>query len=249
MHRDLKPANIFLTKKEDKYQIKIGDFGLSTKLNDEDNFKSSIVGTPAYVSPEVFTKHYDYSIDIFSFGAILYKLLTGKERALYIELTSKPNDTYQNISFEIQKKYSPFWVQLVLSMIAVTPKSRPKPSEVITTLKNYLSSLLQKKQNVQQKQTQNYQTNPVQQPITQPVKPIYDSKPYQPVYNVQPKEKPIEKPIEKSIENQEIKKENFPYVSELILLAEMGFNDRELCMELLKKYKGDITQVVRKILE
>ncbi len=82
VHRDLKPANILMTKSG----IKLLDFGLA-KLGtastlsgqDETATMGVILGTPAYMSPEQWEgKPADARSDIFSFGAMLYELLTGK---------------------------------------------------------------------------------------------------------------------------------------------------------------------------
>jgi len=80
IHRDLKPGNIFRTRTG----IKVLDFGLA-KLNehsDPDATKSLegvAMGTPAYMSPEQARgEPVDARSDIFSFGAVLYEMLSGR---------------------------------------------------------------------------------------------------------------------------------------------------------------------------
>jgi serine/threonine protein kinase len=76
LHRDLKPGNLFVT---DADVIKVGDYGCSKKLSSKDELRKSQLGTPNYISPEVFKlNEYSYSCDLWSCGCILYIMLVGK---------------------------------------------------------------------------------------------------------------------------------------------------------------------------
>lgn len=87
VHRDLKPANIFIAKDDALQEThKILDFGVVALLVDmnetEDDFRvttaGTIVGTPLYMSPEQIRSSYiDRRSDLWSFGVVLYKALTG----------------------------------------------------------------------------------------------------------------------------------------------------------------------------
>ncbi|HWN98600.1 MAG TPA: protein kinase [Blastocatellia bacterium] len=89
VHRDLKPENIFITKDG---RVKILDFGLAKLTEPADGYAQTdiptrridtdpgmVMGTVGYMSPEqVRGRPVDHRADIFSFGAILYEMLTGK---------------------------------------------------------------------------------------------------------------------------------------------------------------------------
>lgn len=72
MHRDIKEANIFIS--EDG-SFKLGDFGVA-KAAIETTQAGSIKGTASYMAPEIYLREpYDNSVDIYSLGIVLYKLL------------------------------------------------------------------------------------------------------------------------------------------------------------------------------
>jgi eukaryotic-like serine/threonine-protein kinase len=80
LHRDIKPANCFL---DASGVLKVGDFGLSvsTIARKESlvTAAGSVLGTPAYASPEQLRgQSLDPASDIYSIGATLYHLLTGR---------------------------------------------------------------------------------------------------------------------------------------------------------------------------
>jgi len=83
VHRDLKPANIKITKED---RVKVLDFGIAKAVSDKASNAyttvteaGQLIGTPAYMSPEQARgKPTDERCDIWSFGCVLYEMLTGK---------------------------------------------------------------------------------------------------------------------------------------------------------------------------
>jgi len=76
VYRDLKPENVFI---DDKGYIKLGDFGFA-KVLDSGNRTYTFCGTPGYVAPENVLAHgYNFSVDWWGLGVLLYVLLTGRQ--------------------------------------------------------------------------------------------------------------------------------------------------------------------------
>ncbi|KAJ5962439.1 Tetratricopeptide-like helical [Penicillium viridicatum] len=81
-HRDLKPANLLVVSFR-PWRIKIGDFGLCKQVLGDLTSLRTDAGTPLWAAPEYFysnerTGHHTSAVDIWSFGVIVFYMLTGK---------------------------------------------------------------------------------------------------------------------------------------------------------------------------
>ncbi|XP_060679171.1 serine/threonine-protein kinase D3-like, partial [Hemiscyllium ocellatum] len=77
VHCDLKPENILLTSADPFPQVKLCDFGFA-RIIGEKGFRKSVVGTPAYLAPEVLhNEGYNRALDMWSAGVVIYVSLSG----------------------------------------------------------------------------------------------------------------------------------------------------------------------------
>lgn len=61
-------------------KVKIGDFGISKKLDHNEQFTNTSIGTPLYLSPEICQGvEYGLKTDIWNLGCVLYELFTRKK--------------------------------------------------------------------------------------------------------------------------------------------------------------------------
>ena len=75
VHRDLKPENVMLA---DDGRIKLGDFGLARAVSANTTTGQALLGTIAYLSPELVTRGIaDARSDLYAFGIMVYEMLTG----------------------------------------------------------------------------------------------------------------------------------------------------------------------------
>ena len=126
VHRDLKLGNIFLTG---KMELKLGDFGLAKKLSFRDEKISEMVGTPAYMAPEILeNKGYSLEVDIWSLGVIMYYLIIGK-----LPFNKKNQEDIKSVSYTFPKKaiISRAAKNLIEQILVKDPKERPSLKQIL----------------------------------------------------------------------------------------------------------------------
>jgi len=133
VHRDLKPENILLSSTGDDAVVKIADFGFAKHHLDED--LTSHVGTYAYCAPEILLrKEYDASVDMWSFGVIVYVMLCG-----YLPFVGdNPAVLVKKITAGEFEFESPYWdgisteaKDLIKRCLSLDPKTRISAAQVL----------------------------------------------------------------------------------------------------------------------
>ena len=101
IHRDIKTDNIFVS---DEGDFKLGDFGVSKKLSDRSR-ATSMKGTPNYIAPEVYLgEPYDASVDLYSLGIVLYRLLNYNRNPFMPEYPASYDSEDEDKAFELRMK-------------------------------------------------------------------------------------------------------------------------------------------------
>ncbi|WP_425552884.1 Stk1 family PASTA domain-containing Ser/Thr kinase [Frondihabitans peucedani] len=132
VHRDLKPENVLLA---DDGRIKIGDFGLARAASANTATGAALLGTIAYLSPELVTRGIaDTRSDIYALGIMLYEMLTGEqpykgEQPMQIAY-QHANDTVPMPS-AVNPRVPAELDELVLWATARDPEQRPRDARAM----------------------------------------------------------------------------------------------------------------------
>ena len=139
IHRDLKPDNILL---DENFQPLISDFNLSKMCKMGESYNQSHnFGTPAYMAPEVFfasEKYNNFKADVFSFGAIMYEILTN-EQLIPVKDIKSPKDMIkcrQNLVIKFKVPIKDEFKKLIEQCLSNDPNERPNFNEIYNKLKN-----------------------------------------------------------------------------------------------------------------
>ncbi|XP_038551669.1 serine/threonine-protein kinase Nek4 isoform X5 [Micropterus salmoides] len=123
LHRDLKTQNIFLTKTN---IIKVGDLGIARVLENQNDMASTLIGTPYYMSPELFSnKPYNYKSDVWALGCCVYEMSTLKHAFNAKDMNSLVYRIVGGKLPQMPSKYDPQLGELIKSMLCKRPEDRP----------------------------------------------------------------------------------------------------------------------------
>uniref|UniRef100_A0A1A7XPC0 Serine/threonine-protein kinase Nek4 n=1 Tax=Iconisemion striatum TaxID=60296 RepID=A0A1A7XPC0_9TELE len=123
LHRDLKTQNIFLTKTN---IIKVGDLGIARVLENQNDMASTLIGTPYYMSPELFSnKPYNHKSDVWALGCCVYEMSTLKHAFNARDMNSLVYRIVEGKLPQMPSQYDPQLGDLIRSMLCKRPDDRP----------------------------------------------------------------------------------------------------------------------------
>ncbi|NXI39451.1 NEK4 kinase, partial [Galbula dea] len=129
LHRDLKTQNVFLTRTN---IIKVGDLGIARVLENQYDMASTLIGTPYYMSPELFSnKPYNYKSDVWALGCCAYEMATLKHAFNGKDMNSLVYRIIEGKLPPMPKDYSPQLVEIIQSMLSKKPEERPSVKSIL----------------------------------------------------------------------------------------------------------------------
>ncbi|EPS58804.1 hypothetical protein M569_16009, partial [Genlisea aurea] len=133
IHRDLKTANLLMDEND---VVKVGDFGVA-RVKAQTGVMTAETGTYRWMAPEVIEhKPYDHKADVFSFGIVLWELLTGKLPYEYLTpLQAAVGVVQSNLRPTIPKQTHPKVIDLLGRCWQKDPSLRPDFAEITSVLK------------------------------------------------------------------------------------------------------------------
>lgn len=129
LHRDVKTQNIFLLGNG---RLVLGDLGISKVLDGTMAMASTQIGTPFYMSPELFkNQRYNHKSDVWALGCVLYELTALKHPFNANSLSALSNKIMRGSYPPINRKYSDSLRKLISSMLSLNPSGRPSVADIL----------------------------------------------------------------------------------------------------------------------
>ncbi len=136
IHRDIKPANVVVTGPHGR--IKLTDFGIAHLANGDHTYAGQMLGSPRYMSPEqAMGREVSGRSDIFSLGAVLYEMITGRYA---FDGDSLPAIVYRVVNeaplsaTALRPQLHAGLASLLASMLHKNPEDRPDARTLVSAL-------------------------------------------------------------------------------------------------------------------
>ena len=129
VNQNLKTQNIFLTGNG---RLVLGDLGISKVLEGTMDFAKTCIGTPYYMSPEIFkNKPYSYKSDVWALGCVLYEMTTLNHAFDSNSINGLAQKIIKGKYPPIHSKYSRQLRELIGEMLLLEPRQRPDMDRIL----------------------------------------------------------------------------------------------------------------------
>lgn len=169
LHRDIKTQNIFL---DENKNIKLGDFGISKKLENTTDYAITSIGTPFFLPPEMCNgEKYNMKADIWMLGCVLYELCSLKKPFKGDNMIALINNIKKDEIPDIPPMYSNEMKEMVKLLTKKDDSKRPYIREILEL------DLIIKKMNENK-------IEDIDSPYSNTISPNYQIKSIQSPYNI-----------------------------------------------------------------
>lgn len=125
----MQTQNIFLSKND---IIKVGDLGIARVLDGSCELAHTVIGTPYYMSPELFSNQpYNHKSDIWALGCCVYEMATLKHAFTARNINALMYKILQGKVPPLPSKFSLDLTQLVQLMMSSNAKDRPSVNQIL----------------------------------------------------------------------------------------------------------------------